>query len=175
MDVIVNRNKIEDIPKKEYSIEFEVEKTPVRLGKSDRFFYMDFNDTDFPIRLQEARKNISKYLESKKQELGIQEEDVLKPKKYDYKEIKQMLTFKKVLEVYVRSQIDYIFGYPICNDIFGIASVVSVTVKGEYYFDNFLNSILPLVEKEYGIRIKATSEKVKAYLSQKGMHPAYKK
>lgn len=173
MDVNVNRNMIEDIPQEEYSIGFEIEKTPVRLGKSDKYIYIDFNDTNLPVRLQEARENISKYFEDKKTELNIDEN--LSADNYSIEEIDQILKVKKEFEKYIRSQLDYIFGYKICDDVFGISSVISVNKKGEYYFDNFLNSILPLIEKEFDIRLKATSEKVKYYLDRKGTHPALKK
>lgn len=175
MDVNVNRNISEDIPQEEYSIDFEISRTPVRLGKSDRVFYMDFNDTNFPVRLQEARKDIASFLESKRKELGINDLSDLSPKEHSLEEVEKMLAIKEEIEDYIRKKINYMFAYDVCNDVFGLASVVSVTEKGEYYFDNFLNCVLPLVEKEYGIRIKATNEKVKAYLDKKGMHPALKK
>ncbi len=175
MDVDVKRNISEEIPQEEYSIDFEVSKTPVRLGKSDRVFYMDFNDTNFPVRLQEARKDIADFLESKKEELGVHNLSDLTPKEHSFEEIEKTLALKKEIENYIREKINYMFTYDVCNDVFGLASVVSVTAKGEYHFDNFLNCVLPLVEKEYGIRIKATNEKVKAYLDKKGMHPALRK
>lgn len=175
MDVNLSKNISEDIPQEEYSIDFELSKTPVRLGKSDRVFYMDFNDTNFPVRLQEARKDIANFLESKKEELGIHNLSDLTPREHSLEEIEKTLALKKEIEDYIREKINYMFAYDVCNDVFGLASVVSVTANGEYYFDNFLNCVLPLVEQEYGIRIKATNEKVKSYLDKKGMHPALKK
>ena len=51
-----------DMIENEFAVDFEAERTPVKLGKSDRYFYMDFNDTNFPVRLQEARKDIADFV-----------------------------------------------------------------------------------------------------------------
>lgn len=174
MDVNL-KNISQEVVQDEYCIDFEVVRTPVKLGKSGKVFYMDFNDTNFPVRLQEARKDIADFLENKQQELNIKDLSDAEPKERTFEEIENILNYKKDVEKFIREKINYMFGYEVCDDVFGLASVISVTPKGEYYFDNFLNCVLPLVEKEYGIRIKATNERVQAYLDKKGMHPALKR
>lgn len=152
--------------------------TKIRLGKSDRYFYMDFSDTDFPNRLLKGRKEIAKFLESKREEFGVSDIDEINNKNYSLEEVENILDVSKEIDNYIRSQIDYIFGYEISKDVFGIASSTSVTRSGEYYFDSFLNSVLPLVEREYQVRINATNERVKKYTNQRGKyssHPALKK
>jgi hypothetical protein len=161
--------------KRKGSFDFETERTPVRLGKSDRYFYMDFNDTNFPSRLKQGREDISKYLEEKRKELGIEDINQLQAKEHTIEEIEKTINISNEIDSFIKNRMNYIFGYDVSRDVFGDTSSVSVTRKGEYYFDNFLNSVLPLVEREYQVRIQATNERIKKYVDKKGMHPALKK
>lgn len=174
MDVNTNRN-VTDLPENEFTVDFETEKTAVRLGKSDRYFYMDFNDTNFPIRLKQGRDDIAKFLEEKRTELGIEDISELQVKEHTTEEIEKTIAISNEIDAFIKNKVNFIFGYNISKDVFGIASSVSVTRKGEYYFDSFLNSVLPLVEHEYQVRIQATNERIKKYTDRKGMHPALKK
>ena len=173
MDALIKKPL--DIQDNDYVIDFEAERTPVRLGKSDRYFYMDFNDTNFPVRLKEGREEIGNYLENKRQELGVEDISELKTDNLSVDEIEKIIEITKEIDCFIKSKVDFIFGYEISKDVFGVASCVSVTRNGEYYFDNFLNAILPLVEREYQVRIHATNERLKKYTDRKGMHPALKK
>lgn len=174
MDVNVERNT-GNLPNDEFVVEFESEKTPVRLGKSDRYFYMDFNDTNFPVRLKQAREEIATFLEEKREELGVDNINELQAKEHTVEEIEKTIAISNEIDAFIKSKINYIFGYDISKDVFGIASSVSVTRKGDYYFDSFLNSVLPLVEREYQVRIQATNERIRKYTDKKGIHPALKK
>lgn len=159
----------------EFAVDFEAEKTPVRLGKSDRYFYMDFNDTNFPVRFKEGRENIGKFFEEKRDELQIEDVSSLTRQKLTSEEIERTIKLSDEIDAFIRKQINFVFGYDVCADVFGEASCVSVTRNGEYYFDSFLNSVLPLVEREYKIRLKASNERIKKYTDMKGMHPAIRK
>ena len=159
----------------EFAVAFEAERTPVRLGKSDRYFYMDFNDTNFPARLQQARKEISDFLESRRAEMGIDDTDEPHKREHTAEEIEKILTASNEIDSFIKSKINFVFGYNISQEVFGIASSISVTRTGEYYFDSFLNSVLPLVEREYEVRLKATNERIRKYTDRKGMHPVLKK
>lgn len=174
MDVNIEKNTL-NLPEDEFTVDFDVEKTPVRLGKSDRYFYMDFNDTNFPVRLKQGREDIAKFLEEKRQELGVEDITELQAKEHTVEEIEKTIAISNEIDSFIKNKVNYIFGYDISATVFGIASSVSVTRNGEYYFDNFLNSVLPLVEREYQVRIKATNERIKKYTDRKGMHPALKK
>lgn len=173
MDVNIKNSTA--LPENEFAVDFETEKTAVRLGKSDRYFYMDFNDTNFPIRLKQGRDDISKFLEEKRVELGIEDISELQAKDHTIEEIEKTIAISKEIDSFIKSKLNFIFGYGISKDVFGEASSVSVTCKGEYYFDSFLNSVLPLVEREYQVRIQATNERIRKYTDRKGMHPALKK
>ncbi len=164
-----------ELENNEFVVDFETEKTKVRLGKSDRYFYMDFNDTNFPIRLQQGRKEIAEFLELKRAELGVEDIADLQAKEHSLEEIEKTIAISNDIDSFIKDKVNYIFGYDISKDVFGIASSVSVTKKGEYYFDSFLNSVLPLVEREYQVRIQATNERIRKYTDKKGMHPALRK
>lgn len=168
------KNNITNSPD-DFVIEFEAEKTPVRLGKSDRYFYMDFNDTNFPARLQQGRSDISEFIQSKREEFGVDDISDIYSKERTVEEIEKAIMLSKEIDEFIKSKIDFIFGYDISKDVFGSASSVSVTRLGEYYFDSFLNAVLPLVEREYQVRIKATNERIRKYTDHKGLHPALKK
>lgn len=174
MNVNIEKNMTQ-LPENEFAVEFETERTAVRLGKSDRYFYMDFNDTNFPIRLKQAREEIADFLENKRSELGIENVGDLQAKEHTAEEIEKTIAITKEIDSFIKSKVDFIFGYEVSKDVFGTASSVSVTRNGDYYFDSFLNSVLPLVEREYGIRLKATNERIKKYTDRKGMHPALKR
>lgn len=174
MNVNIEKNTL-NLPENEFAVDFDVEKTPVRLGKSDRYFYMDFNDTNFPVRLKQGREDIANFLEEKRKELGVEDISELQAKEHTVEEIEKTIAISNEIDTFIKNKVNYIFGYDISSTVFGIASSVSVTRNGEYYFDNFLNSVLPLVEREYQVRIKATNERIKKYTDRKGMHPAIKK
>ena len=174
MDVNIEKNKPQ-LPEDEFVVDFETEKTPVKLGKSDKYFYMDFNDTNFPTRLLKGREDIANFLEEKRQELGVEDISQLQAKEHTVEEIEKTMAISDEIDSFIKNKVNYIFGYDISKDVFGIASSVSVTRNGEYYFDSFLNSVLPLVEREYQVRIQATNERIKKYTDRKGMHPALKK
>lgn len=174
MDVNIERNNSIS-PDDDFSVDFDVDRTPVRLGKSDRYFYMDFNDTNFPVRLKQGREEIANFLEEKRAELGVEDISQLQAKECTIEEIEKTIAISNEIDSFIKSKVNFIFGYDISAIVFGIASSVSVTRNGDYYFDSFLNSVLPLVEREYQVRIQATNERIKKYTDRKGMHPALKK
>ncbi len=158
---------------REIIIDDFAERTKIRLGKSNRCFYMDFGDVDFPNRLLRGRQEIGRFLESKREELGVENIDDIKTENYSLEEIEKVIKVSLETDRYIKDRLNDMFGYDVSQDVFGIASSISVTRKGEYYFDSFLNSILPLVEREYKVRINATNERIKKYTDQKGKYPAH--
>ena len=166
MNVNIEKDSL-NLSEDEFAVDFETERTPVRLGKSDKYFYMDFNDTNFPTRLMQSREDIAKFFEEKRNELKQNEstEDM------NIEEIDRLIALTNELDEFIKSKVNFTFGYDVSKDVFGQASSLSVTRKGEYYFDNFLNAVLPLVEREFNIRMQATNERIKKYTDRKGMHP----
>lgn len=173
MNVDVSRNISAENPQEGFSIDFETEKTPIRLGKSNRFFYVDFNDIGFPVRLSEARDEIVSYLEEKQKEYGI--EDINNPTPNTGNADENMKALKD-LDLNIREAINKAFGYDVCKDVFGIVYVTGITESGECYYEKFFNSILPLIEQQFNVRVDKFSARAKSYMAQKGKHPAlYKK
>lgn len=167
----MNVNIENNIPDtEEYEVTLAAKRTPIRIKGTDTYFYMDFGDTDFPNRLLKGRKEIAEFFESKREELGVENITDVKIRDYSVEEIEHILEVSKEIDNFIKNQINNIFGYDVCKDVFGIASSISVSRQGEYYFDNFLNSVLPIVEKEYDVRINATNERIKKYTDQKGKH-----
>lgn len=142
----------------------------IRFKGSDKCVYLNFGDTKFPNRLLTARKEIGEYLESKREELGVDNIDDIKTDSPSVEEIEKTLALEDEIDNFIKEKLDYIFGYEMSKEVFDTLSTIGVTPKGEYYFDNFLNSILPFVEKEYNVRINATNERIKKYTDQKGKH-----
>lgn len=154
----------------EYVADLGMGSTPIRIKGTDRYFYMNFDDTDFPNRLLKGRKEISAFLESKREELGVNDIGDVENRNYSAEEVEHVLTVSEEIDKFIKDKLNYIFGYDVSSDVFGVASSISVTRNGEYYFDNLLNGVLPIVEKEYKVRINATNERVKKYTDQKGKH-----
>lgn len=173
MDVNIKNNIPNENMQDGFSIDFETERTPVRLGKSGKCFYVDFNDIGFPVRLSEARDEIIAYLEAKQKEYGI--EDINNPKP-NTGTVEDNIAALRDLDNNIRAAINKAFGYDVCKDVFGIVYVTGITESGECYYEKFFNAILPLIEKQFNVRVDKFSTRTKSYLAQKGKHPAlYKK
>ena len=172
MNVDVNRNISEENLQEGFSIDFEIERTPVKLGNSGRVFYVDFNDIGFPVRLSEARDEILAYLEAKQKEYGI--EDINSPAP-NTGNTEDNINALRDLDHNIRAAINKAFGYDVCKDVFGIAYVTGITKNGECYYENFFNSILPLIEQQFNVRVDKFSARTKSYMAQKGKHPAFRK
>lgn len=142
----------------EYSVDIGAERTPIRIKGTDRYFYMDFGDTEFPNRLDKARKEIISSLESQE------------PEKEAVNREETLATLES-FDGNIRAALNKAFGYDVCADVFGDVSTIGLTVKGEFYFENFINSLIPIVEKEYGARLNRMSTRTQAYMSQKGKYP----
>ena len=172
MNADINKNTPIEAPQEEFSIDLEIKRTPVYLGKSGKCFYVDFNDIGFPVRLNEARDEIIDYLEKKQKEYGI--EDINNPVP-NLDNSDDNLEALKDLESHIRAAINKAFGYDVCQDVFGVVYVTAITASGECYYEKFFNGILPLVEQQFGVRVNKFSARAKTYMSKKGMHPALKK
>lgn len=166
----MNVNIENNIPDtEEYIVESDVfQRKPIRFKGTDVCIYLNFGDTKFPNRLLQGRKEIGEYLDSKRSELGVDNIDDIKSENLE--EIEKALALEEEIDAFIKSKLDYIFGYEMSKEVFGTLSSIGVTHKGEYYFENILNAILPFVEKEYDVRINTTNERMKKYTDQKGKY-----
>lgn len=142
----------------EYSVDIGAERTPIRIKGTDRYFYMDFGDTEFPNRLNKARKEIISFRESQKAEKEAANRE-------------ETLAVLESLDGNIRSALNKAFGYDVCADVFGDVSTIGITAGGEFYFENFVNALIPIIEKEYGVRLNRMSTRTQTYMSQKGKYP----
>lgn len=149
-------------------INFEIERKKYRLGKSDRYVEIDTGDFNIIQRFEQANREITDYLDKLSKKYGINGiEDVGNISTGDIsKDIEQL----KETDEFLKNKIDCIFNYEVSKIVFGNASCVSVTSNGEYYFENFLNSVIPVLEKEFSTRIDKLSVRSKEYLAQKGKY-----
>lgn len=138
---------------------FEIEGIKCQLGNSDKYIYFFPADANFPDRLQKAYDEIEKYTADLKEVDGIENQ------------ISQSCAADK----FIKSRLDYAFGYPVCDTAFGCVSVLSLDKDGFYLFEKFISAIMPVVEKEFGKRFEKLNKRVKSYTDKKGMHPAIRK
>lgn len=149
-------------------IDFEIETTKYRIGKTDKYIEINTDDINLPVRLEEACKNIDAYFENKRKEYGISEvEDVFDSDKLG--SVTNSLEAITAADLYVREQINYAFDSDVCTLAFGKANCMSVCKdKMTYYYENFLNAMMKVIEKEYNIKLNAVSSKARAYINKKG-------
>ena len=113
------------------------------------------NTTDMKIidRANEAKKNFNEIM-----------------KKYEDIE-NQNLPDDKVFSLVsecdrdIREQINYIFGSDVCTAAFGNANCIS-PCGGQPLFMNFINAIIPLIEKDIAKEQKLSAKKIEKYTSQ---------
>lgn len=154
-------------------LNFEIKKTRYYLGNSDRFVEVDEGDMNFPVRIKQIRKEINDYIDRLKAKYGIKDiDDIANVKTGNEEEELQIISDT---DLFIKDRLNYAFDYDVSSAAFGSASCLSVTENGEYYFENFLNSILPVIEATFGVRIDKLSVRIKKYTDKKGLHPAFKK
>lgn len=147
---------------KENIVPFKEEVVKYRISGTDGYIEIHPGDIELPKRLQKAERAISEYASTKLRKINT-------------KNIDETFEILEATDNFIKEQINYIFGYDISSIIFGSSSSISITIDGEYYFECFLNAIIPILEKEYKQRIKKLDLRVKSYTNQKGKHPALKK
>lgn len=154
-------------------LDFNIKKTKYRLGNSDRYIEIDDGDVNLPVRIQDAMNNIQSYMDELKKKYGTT--DLEHINKVSTGDTEKDIEVLKEADLYVKNQINYAFDYDVSSVVFGAASSFSVTKNGDqYYFENFLNSLLPMIEKEFGIRAQAMSLRAKSYTAQKGTYSSLK-
>lgn len=144
---------------KEYEVDLGNTGTPIRIKGSKNVFYMDFGDVEFPNRLNKAKKQIINLLNEQKRKTE---------KKLNFEE---NLAVLDETDKGIKAALNKAFNYNVSDVVFGALSSIGITPNGEFYFENFINSIIPIVEKEYNTRMSKMSSRSQMYMSQKGQHP----
>ena len=154
-------------------ISLDIQRDRYYLGDSDKFIEIDSADMNFPTRMAEAARNIETYFEEIRKKYNLKDTDDLNDIKTG--KIEEDLSIFSDSDKFIKEKLNYVFDYDVSSVIFGNASCLTVTAKGEYYFENFLNAIMPIIEKTFDVRLKKLNMRVKSYTNRKGSHPAYRK
>lgn len=143
----------------ELIMNYEMSGEKVRLGNSDKYIFFNTADMTFPVRANEVKKNVEKYIGKIKETEDIDEqiEEIQKSEKY------------------LREQINYLFGYEVSDTVFGGASCLTLAPDGDPLFAKFLNAAFELINQQFDCRIAKLKNKVKTYTDRKGLHPALRK
>ena len=143
-------------------------KKEYQLGNSGRKLLLDTADLNFPDRLNTALQNIDKYIKEMSDKYGIHNLDDVG--KLSTGSTEGDITLLRETDKYIKEQLNAAFDYDVASVAFGKASCITVTASGEYFFENFLGAIYPVIEKEYNTRIKKLSRRVDKYTVKKGLH-----
>lgn len=154
-------------------IDYKVKRTRYYLGDSEQFIEIDEGDMNMPIRIQQMKKDIDEYIDSLKTKYGINDIDDLGSIKTG--DVDEEIQVFVETDNFIKDKFNYAFDYDVSAAAFGNASSLSVTEKGEYYFESFFNAVVPVIEKTFDTRIDKLGVRVKKYTDRKGMHPALKK
>lgn len=143
-------------------------KKEYRLGESDRVLKLDTADLNFPDRLNEALQSIENRIKELSDKYGIR--DINDVGHISTGSVEGDIALLRETDAFIKEQLNNAFDYDISGVAFGKASCITVTQKGEYFFEAFLNAIYPVVENEYSTRVKRLSKRVEKYTVKKGLH-----
>ncbi len=124
---------------------------------------ISFNPTDFNIlkRFDEARKNIEKAKLSINKDIDLNSEG--KP----VSDSEDVMTMVDKLSKLICEQIDFIFNSEISKSVFGNTSPLAM-IKGKLFFENFINAVYPVIEKQIKDAMEKTEKKVSKYTGKYG-------
>lgn len=122
-------------------------------GDKNRIIRIDTTDLNLGDRIETGRKELRK--------LAKKFETLTKTTNSDDKMLKIIDDYDKQ----VRQQIDYMFDSPVSDIAFGNTNCLSVS-GGNMLFENFLNALLPEIEKDIKDEEKASKKRIEKYTSQ---------
>lgn len=161
-------------------INFDVNDNRVeyKLGKTGRSIFIDTGDINLPVRLADAMDNLSAYFSDMNTKFGVKELDDIDKVKTG--SIENDIALLRKTDTDVRKIINAAFNncsetasgfYDICAAAFGEANCCSVSKKsGNYYFEEFLAALYPVIEAEYNVRVEKLKKKVSKYTANKGKY-----
>lgn len=123
---------------------------------------IEFNPTDFNIlkRFDEARETI---INAQK---DFETDDVeLKSDGTPTETSKDIIKAVDKLNDLICKQIDYIFDNDISKVVFGNKSPLAL-IKGNLFFENFMNAVQPIIEREINNQMVETEKKTSKYTSK---------
>lgn len=150
-------------------LELDIKKTRYRLAGTDKYIEIDEGDFNFPVRFNEAYKNIEKYVDEVCKKKGVNDiNDISKMEKIPTDEAAEIIT---EADNFIKNELNTAFGYDVSSTVFGMASAFSITEHTqEFYFENFMNAVAKVLEKVYNFRVKKMQARVNKYTAQKGKY-----
>lgn len=143
-------------------------KVKYQLGDSDKYIEFDSGDLNFPVRIDKAISDIQTFTDSFAKEHGVTDiNDIANIKSGN---LDDDLNTIQVADTKIRGFLNEAFGYDVSSIAFGICNCLTVTRNGDYYFENFLKAIYPVVEDEYNVRLKTVTKRINKYTQVKGQH-----
>lgn len=119
-----------------------------------------FNPTDFAIieRIKTAYDEIEKAMK-------VEEDIELNADGTPVEELGKAAEIVKGINDTIKKQIDYIFNNPVSDAVFGKQSPLAM-LKGVPLYERFLNTIIPVIQKEVKTEQEASRKRISKYKSQ---------
>lgn len=128
------------------------------LYGEDRVIYIDTTDDGILLRTRDAVRKLTaamRLIRQTEAELNERErkgEDVTE----------RRLDEREKGEKIIREQVDYIFGYPVSDVVFGTTSAVA-PYEGTTYVEAFLSAIMPVISKKLQEAREASNKRIAQY------------
>lgn len=116
--------------------------------------YIRSDDYNILNRAKEAEKNIEKAIKEAEQatsEAGDEQDDII-----------AVITD---IDKKIKEEIDYLFDYPVSKEVFGNTHCLS-TRNGKYFVENFLDSIMPVIEQTVTKEVASSQRRMDKYLKE---------
>lgn len=123
-----------------------------------------FNPADYGIveRFNEARKDILAEIDKLQKDIDINPDGTANVPEDEMDEAATMLSQVRKL---ICEKVDYIFGSPVAEIVFGNQSPLS-SVKGIPLFERFIRAAQPFIEKEVKTEQEASQKRINKYTKQ---------
>lgn len=110
----------------------------------DRVIWINLSDINILTRVDDAYKNINKFME--------------KIKETEPKDVDKTIKVLKDADKYIREQVNYIFDYDVSDAVFG-KTFATADVGGKPYIQAFFEAIAPVIEN----KVKKQTAKISKY------------
>ena len=110
----------------------------------DRVIWINLSDINILTRVDDAYKNINRFME--------------KIKETEPKDVDKTIKVLKDADKYIREQVNYIFDYDVSDAVFG-RTFATADVGGKPYIQAFFEAIAPVIEN----KVKKQTAKISKY------------
>lgn len=128
------------------------------LYGEDKVIYIDTTDDGILLRARDSIRRMTAAMHLIRQA----EADLSSRERKGEDVTEERLDEREKTEKLIRDQIDYIFGYPVSEVVFGSTSVVA-PYEDTTYVEAFLNAIMPVIAEKLQEACEASNKRVAAY------------